>query len=486
MKRPVKVPLLYNRTGNCITSCPADIDSTTQQQPKSYSFTHRNQFPRPSFSQRAHLNGILHTPDDAVFVIITILFIFWSLVRLFCLELPYFILTGFRRSTKQHPVEWSWWASALFSILRCGCSDIDTMGQARFIGLLLNSFMPLQMLFLPKKIKITKGIKFKVKLDVLLRPERASLTEVRAQLLENYPNFSDDPMNPSESYLKSMHPRGPNAPLANIPEEVGPLDTDGTYTLTGEWIEALEDSSKSSNKPRSNTVVLYFHGGAHIICSSKTHRHTLARLAMEIGPGTRIFSVDYRLAPENPFPASVHDAFAAFLYLTEPNHTALVLDDGDNSAATVHQLPIDPRNIVVAGDSAGGNIAAAFMLYMNKYVQPSTEPKFILPHAALLLSPWMDITSSLPAGKSFDWHCFCPGPIGTSPFDKKAFIEYKKQNYACIYVCGDKNLVPNARNALGKDRYWQWYTHLAQHPLISIAFANEGSLGGFTNTLFVR
>ncbi|KAI8594515.1 lipase, partial [Dissophora ornata] len=109
--------------------------------------------------------------------------------------------------------------------------------------------------------------------------------------------------------------------------------------------------------PRSKTVVLYFHGGAHAFCSPRSHRHMLSQIAKDIGPGTRVFSVDYRLAPENPFPAAIHDAFAAYLYLTEPEHAALVLDEG----SAVHELAVDPRDIVVAGDSAGGNLAAAFM-----------------------------------------------------------------------------------------------------------------------------
>lgn len=88
------------------------------------------------------------------------------------------------------------------------------------------------------------------------------------------------------------------------------------------------------------------------------------------------------MAPENPFPAAIHDAFAAYLYLTEPTHLALTLD----KCSAPHHVPVDPRDIVVGGDSAGANLAAAFMLYMAHYVQPSTEPQYILPHATLLLS----------------------------------------------------------------------------------------------------
>ncbi|KAI8598061.1 hypothetical protein EDD21DRAFT_383642 [Dissophora ornata] len=97
--------------------------------------------------------------------------------------------------------------------------------------------------------------------------------------------------------------------------------------------------------------------------------------------------------------------------------------------------------------------------------------------------PWTDITSSLPSAKSFDLYCFCPGPIGTSAFDKSAYFNNPKQNFASLYICGDENFAPNIRNALGTDRRWDWYSHLSQHPLVSPAYATQGSLKGITNTL---
>lgn len=254
------------------------------------------------------------------------------------------------------------------------------MGQVRFIGHLIEHTMQIDNFFI-KNVKVTRGVQFKVNREILLRPERATLAEVREELRRK--GFSHDPLNPSQAFFESLHPKGgPNAPVANMPEEVGSIDDDGTYTLKGEWIEALDDPKNPDPRPRSKTVILYFHGGAHVFCSPKTHTHMLARLCKAVGPGTRAFSLDYRLAPENPFPAAIHDAFAAYLYLTEPDHAALALDE--ESAA--HELAVDPRDLVVGGDSAGGNLAATFMLYMARYVQPSTEPKFVLPHAALLLS----------------------------------------------------------------------------------------------------
>ncbi|KAF9149540.1 hypothetical protein BG015_008663 [Linnemannia schmuckeri] len=437
---------------------------------------HQRHFPQPSIFQRAHLNGILHRPSDMFFIFRVLTAALWAVVRLHWFELPYHFLTGFKKSSKQHPAEWAWWTSLFFSVIRACGSKVNTMAQVRFVGHVIEYIMQIET-FLIDNVKVTRGVQFKVNRDILLRPERATLAEVREELRRR--RSSDDPLNPSEAFFKSLHPEGPNAPVANMPEEVGSIDDDGTYTLKGEWIEALDDPKNPDPRPRSKTVILYFHGGAHVFCSPKTHTHMLARLCKAVGPGTRAFSLDYRLAPENPFPAAIHDAFAAYLYLTEPDHAALTLDE----ESAVHELAVDPRDLVVGGDSAGGNLAATFMLYMTRYVQPSTEPKFVLPHAALLLSPWTDLTSSVPAAKNVDWYCYCPGPIGVSPLDKKTYVNFKEQNYASYYLCGDPGLMLNARNGFGVDRRWEWYSHLVQHPLVSVAHSAKGTLKGLTNTL---
>ncbi|KAK3842275.1 MAG: Alpha/Beta hydrolase protein [Linnemannia gamsii] len=478
MAKPKHLRALYSRSGTDVPSTKKpNGGAVLDEQQKTDPPPHQRSFPPPSIFQRALLKGILHRPSDILFIFRVLTALIWAVVRLHLFELPYHIITRFKNSSKQHPAEWSWFTSVFFSVIRAGCSKVRTMGQVRFLDHVIDYAMRLELLFV-NNIKVTRGVQFKVNREILIRPERATTAEVREELRRK--GFSDDPLNPSKAFFESLHPQGgPNAPVANMPEEVSPVDKDGTYTLKGEWIEALDDPKNPDPRPRSKTVILYFHGGAHVFCSPRSHTHMLARLCKAVGPGTRAFSVEYRLAPENPFPASIHDAFAAYLYLTEPNHAALTLDE--ESAA--HELAVDPRDLVVGGDSAGGNLAAAFMLYMTRYVQPSTEPKFVLPHATLLLSPWVDLTSSVPAAKNEDWYCFCPGPIGTSPLDKKAYVKLKNQNYASYYLCGDPDLILNSRNGLGFDRQWEWYLHLVQHPLVSAAHSFEGTLQGMTNTL---
>jgi epsilon-lactone hydrolase len=110
-------------------------------------------------------------------------------------------------------------------------------------------------------------------------------------------------------------------------------------------------------------VVLYFHGGVYVLGDA----FQAADLASQVGRRTsaRVFSVDYRLAPEHPFPAAVDDALAAYEAL---------LHDGTA-----------PADIVFAGESAGGGLAVATMVSARDHGLP-------LPVAAFVMSPYADLT----------------------------------------------------------------------------------------------
>jgi epsilon-lactone hydrolase len=125
-------------------------------------------------------------------------------------------------------------------------------------------------------------------------------------------------------------------------------------------------------------VVLYFHGGSFIYGSiASTHRELIAREA--VAAGARTFAVDYRLAPEHPFPAAIDDALAAYRGLLHAG--------------------VEPSRVVVAGESAGGNLALVTLLRARDAGVP-------LPAGAVLACPWVDLTArggSLTENARFDW-----------------------------------------------------------------------------------
>lgn len=135
----------------------------------------------------------------------------------------------------------------------------------------------------------------------------------------------------------------------------------GHAPLTGEWLEPIADTTRAAPL----RTLLYLHGGGYYFCSPKSHRSLVFPLAVHTG--ARTFSLDYRLAPEHPFPAALDDALAAYRKL---------LQDGT-----------PPESIVVAGDSAGGGLALALLVALRDAGDP-------LPAAGLLFSPWTDLAAT--------------------------------------------------------------------------------------------
>jgi phosphinothricin tripeptide acetyl hydrolase len=110
-------------------------------------------------------------------------------------------------------------------------------------------------------------------------------------------------------------------------------------------------------------VVLYLHGGGYVIGSPRSHRHLAAAIASAAAASALL--LDYRLAPEHPYPAAVDDATAAYRWL---------LDQA-----------IAPERVVIAGDSAGGGLTVATLLALRDAGIP-------LPAGAVCISPWVDLT----------------------------------------------------------------------------------------------
>jgi epsilon-lactone hydrolase len=117
-----------------------------------------------------------------------------------------------------------------------------------------------------------------------------------------------------------------------------------------------------------NRYVLFLHGGGFIIGSPHLYRHLTWRIAT--AARARVLAVDYRLAPEHPFPAALEDAFTAYHHLLA--------------------YGADPGRIAVMGDSAGGGLAFSLMLRLRDQRCP-------LPAAAVALSPWTDLALTGPS-----------------------------------------------------------------------------------------
>lgn len=116
---------------------------------------------------------------------------------------------------------------------------------------------------------------------------------------------------------------------------------------------------------REDAAFLYIHGGGFVAGSPRTHRPLTWRLTKEIG--VPVYAIDYRLAPEHPYPAGLDDCVAAYKGL---------LDKG-----------ISAKSILVGGDSAGGNLTLALALRLTAEGLP-------LPAALICLSPATDMTGS--------------------------------------------------------------------------------------------
>ncbi len=141
-----------------------------------------------------------------------------------------------------------------------------------------------------------------------------------------------------------------------VPADVAcqPVNAGG---VEGEWIAA------PGAEP--SRVILYLHGGGYTAGSIVTHRAMASRISR--AADARVLAINYRLAPEHPFPAAVEDATAAYRWL---------LANG-----------IAPGRIVIAGDSAGGGLTISTLLALRDAKQP-------MPAAAVPISPWTDLAAT--------------------------------------------------------------------------------------------
>lgn len=135
---------------------------------------------------------------------------------------------------------------------------------------------------------------------------------------------------------------------------VEPVEASG---IPAEWL--------SSPGADADRVVLYLHGGGYTTGSLATHRDVASRVGR--ASSTRVLSIAYRLAPEHPYPAALDDAVAAYEWLLAGGQEA--------------------KRVALAGDSAGGGLAATVLLALRDRGLP-------MPGAAALIAPWTDLAPS--------------------------------------------------------------------------------------------
>lgn len=136
--------------------------------------------------------------------------------------------------------------------------------------------------------------------------------------------------------------------------EVEPVTVAGR---DAEWLHAPSTQSERS--------ILYLHGGGYALGSLTTHRSLAGEVSR--AAGAAVLLIDYRLAPEHPFPAAVEDGLAALQWLQEQG--------------------FEPTQMAIVGDSAGGGLTVATLLSARDHGVP-------LPGAAVCISPWADLTCS--------------------------------------------------------------------------------------------
>ena len=163
----------------------------------------------------------------------------------------------------------------------------------------------------------------------------------------------------------------PNKLRAGLEQMAAMVPADEDISIESESAGGVPVEWADAPGGAADRFLVYFHGGGYAGGSPRTHRDMIARLAR--ATGRRILAVDYRLAPEHPFPAAVDDAVTAWQWL--------IRDFGAN-----------PKDTAVAGDSAGGGLTLALLVKLRDAGGP-------LPAAAVLMSPWADLAVTGPSAR---------------------------------------------------------------------------------------
>lgn len=152
---------------------------------------------------------------------------------------------------------------------------------------------------------------------------------------------------------RAMEPNSFLRPRLSQDVNIEPVDS---VAVKGEWVTWTVSPER---------IIYYLHGGGYVACSPATHRSFTAHLSQ--AANAKVFALDYRLAPENKFPAALEDAVRGY---------RMLLENGESA-----------ERIVIGGDSAGGGLTLATLIALRDRGLP-------LPGGAFCLSPWTDLAAT--------------------------------------------------------------------------------------------
>ncbi|GBC03561.1 hypothetical protein RclHR1_00520013 [Rhizophagus clarus] len=188
--------------------------------------------------------------------------------------------------------------------------------------------------------------------------------------------------------------------------------------IVSEWVQVPNDAWE---KKETRKTILYLHGGGYYLFNKETPRGTTSIFAKKAN--ARVLVINYRLAPQNQFPAALHDALAAYLYLLNPPK-----DAGFE--------PLNPKNIVIAGASAGGGLSLALGLAIRDAGLPSCA-------GIVGWSPFVDLTLSTPSISDDECIDFLSNPKGgINHAESQVSKEYKEKAAVLTAKIKNQNLGP--------------------------------------------
>ncbi len=228
-------------------------------------------------------------------------------------------------------------------------------------------------------------------------------------------------------------------------------------------------------------AILYLHGGGYIEGSITSHQDLAQRISKV--SKTRVLILDYRLAPEHPFPAALEDSISAYEWL-------------------INSKGYNPKNLIIAGDSAGGGLTIATLVKLRDQGVP-------LPAAAVCLSPWTDLALTgdsmklklhedpfvSPDGLMFDARLYLGKADPKNPFASPLYANFKGLPPLCIQVGSAEILLDDATRLAKRAReadvevqldIWEDMIHMFQAFAVIAPEGTEGinKIGEFIKKYF--